>query len=113
LFVAANEQLSRDVPDGWHQVPGSMSLTISGPPERGNANQMGLALKAGHKLYQAVDSAPLRNRLRGMAADEAVPWLQTTLRLEEPPYVRISPSWFPWMPWVDARISLKFAWEAG
>lgn len=113
LFVAANEHLVSEIPEGWHQVPGSMNLAISGPPEWLDGKRMGLMLQAGHRLYPSVDPGPLRRRLRGLPAEEAGPWLARTLQLEESPYLRIWPPWFPWMPWVETRITLRFPWEAG
>jgi hypothetical protein len=113
VFVAANKELLRNMPAGWYQVPGSMNLTIGTSPHWLDDMRMGLKLEAEHKLYPAIEPIPLRRRLRGMTAGEAGTWLEKTLQLDEPAYIRVWPPWFPWLPWADARITFKYPWETG
>ena len=51
--------------------------------------------------------ASIRGRMPRAAQDN----LEVALLLEAPPALRLAPEWLPWMPWLNNRIDVLYAWE--
>lgn len=49
--------------------------------------------------------------VRGRTPRAAQDNLEAALLLEAPPALRLAPEWLPWMPWLNNRIDVLYAWE--
>ncbi|MFQ5944637.1 MAG: baseplate J/gp47 family protein [Anaerolineae bacterium] len=104
LRAATVEALTRDLDpsfqvleEGMALLPGEVSSTEAG---------FELPLTVRGRFSSRVDTASLRDRLRGTSTDAAAAYLERHLDLSGSPTITVSPGWWGRMPFLPWRIEL-------
>lgn len=87
----------RDLPEGLALLPGSVTATVTPLPDRGR-----VSITATGRVAELSQIAVTANQITGMRPEAAQNLLQRELSLSEPPEIRISPDFLPWI-WLPRR----------
>ncbi len=106
LTQLAEGILNASRPDGFAPVADSMAFRLQGAPvqEAGGVIHFGLQIE--QKLAHEVDLAHANALVRGLSPRAAQEVLKSQLKLAEAPEIRMSPSWWPWLPLIPFRITV-------
>jgi hypothetical protein len=63
-------------------------------------------IRAERTIVQQLNPARVAQLIQGIGATRAQTLLARNLPLDEPPEIRLSPSWWPWIPMAPFRISV-------
>jgi hypothetical protein len=63
-------------------------------------------IRAERRIVQQIDTAQVAQMLQGISAGDVESRLEESLPLASDPDVKLSPSWWPWMPIVPFRITV-------
>jgi hypothetical protein len=103
--------LQANAPEGFQQVPGSLSYTFQNEPayESGAGEEPGSVrwtLSVGRSLDADWSNADIIRATQGRSVRDAITLLQNMLKLAAPPRIEIDPSWWGRMPFLPARIQV-------
>lgn len=99
--------LNASLPPGFTAASEAMSVRPVSTP---TVNTDGLAkwtIRAERRIIQQINTAQVAQMLQGIGAREVQSQLEDSLPLASEPDVKLSPSWWPWMPIVPFRISVE------
>lgn len=108
LTRLASLALNASMPAGFHAAAGSDAVTVK-PVANPALNKDGSAkwtMRAERKIVQQIDAALVTQMIQGFGAWNVESKLKDNLPLASVPVIRLSPSWWPWMPIVPFRISV-------
>jgi hypothetical protein len=103
----ASLALNASLPQGF--TAASEALTVE-PVSTPTVNADGLAkwtVRAERRIIQQINTAHVAQMLQGIGARDVESQLEDSLPLASDPDIRLSPSWWPWMPIVPFRISVE------
>jgi hypothetical protein len=63
-------------------------------------------IRAERRIAQQINNSQVTQLLQGIRSTRAKTLLEKNLPLEGSPQVKLSPSWWPWVPIVPFRISV-------
>jgi hypothetical protein len=95
------------VPPGF--VPAADTLTFRpvGTPVLDESGASHFDLQVERLALRKIDPLRVTSLVRGLSPEEAVRVLQGELPLAKEPEVKLSPSWWPWLPLIPFRIEVK------
>jgi hypothetical protein len=107
LRQLAESALNASVPPGF--VPAADTLTFRpvGTPVLDESGASHFDLQVERLALRKIDPLRVTSLVRGLSPEEAVRVLQGELPLAKEPEVKLSPSWWPWLPLIPFRIEVK------
>ncbi|HEX8992793.1 MAG TPA: baseplate J/gp47 family protein [Anaerolineales bacterium] len=103
LTQLAEAALNGSKPQGFSPIPNSMTYRIVGPPTVDPTGAALFQLQLGRKIAADIDLSQASALVRGRPEPMAAALLRADLPLAKPPVVRMTPSWWPWMPLIPFR----------
>lgn len=100
--------LNASLPSGYRAAAGSAALSVE-PVTEPIINDDGSAhwtVRAERHVVQQIYNVQVMQLIQGVDAERAPLLLKQNLQLEDAPEVKLSPSWWPWVPIVPFRISV-------
>jgi Baseplate J-like protein len=108
LTELASLALNASIPSGFRAASGSEGLTLT-PVTRPVLNADGFTrwtVRAERRIVQQISTAQVTQMIQGIRAGRAKSLLEKSLPLDDAPEIKLSPSWWPWMPIAPFRISV-------
>jgi hypothetical protein len=93
------------------EVPGSFVLLGLGEPTTDARGTTSFQARAQRLTAPGLNEDELRLLVRGRSPREAAALLEERLNLASPPEFRLHPRWFPRLPWLTIRLSIRWDWE--
>jgi hypothetical protein len=93
-------------PTGYMPVDSSLSFQVVGTPTLDDAGVIHCQIQISRKITRQVDAEQANALVRGLTPWAAANVLQARLPLATRPEIRLSPSWWPWLPLVPFRITV-------
>jgi hypothetical protein len=106
--AAAELVLAARRPEGSEIVPGTLSWTLSPSLP---AMPDGLPMQLHQQLYTPISANAVTNAARGRNAADAAARISGLAGQSAPPEVRLAPSCWPAVPWLEVRIRVRMPWE--
>jgi len=110
--AAVQLQLPQLVPEPWQLIPGSLSFQTvqQAVLQTDGAAIFGSFLVRADTARQ-VPFDLIRALARGAPSGRVAADLQLEFELAQPPLVRTSPPWLPWLPFLEVQIEVLWPWE--
>ncbi|MGH2621018.1 MAG: baseplate J/gp47 family protein [Anaerolineales bacterium] len=110
--AAIAQRLPQMVPDLWQPIPGSLRVQIA----RQEVQQTDGAAILGSFQVRAesarqVPFDQMRRLARGAPSGRVADDLRLEFELAQAPVIRNSPSWLPWLPFLEMQIEVLWPWE--
>lgn len=105
LQLLGNQILNASMPEGYVAVKGTLSLTPQGNPESDANGAVKWVMRASQNIEPALDHASLANFMLGKNVKAAVNALAVLSKNSES-RIEMFPSWWPWLPFLPARINV-------
>ena len=106
LTELASLALNASMPAGFSAAPGELTLKTVTKPILNDDGFTRWTVRAERRIVQQVSAAQVTQMIQGISSRHAQALLETSLPLEDPPEIKLSPSWWPWVPIVPFRISV-------
>lgn len=108
LGELASLALNASIPAGFRAAETSQELRLE-PVTEPVLNDDGFirwTVRAERRIVQQISPVYVTQMIQGIRASQAKTLLQNSLPLKDAPDVKLSPSWWPWVPIVPFRISV-------
>jgi hypothetical protein len=92
------------LPDGFAPASNAITITTSGTPVTNAEGITRWQVQAQRLLQARLDLAEAAKSIQGRSLETARQQLTKSLRLAAAPTINLTPSWWPWMPFVPFRI---------
>jgi hypothetical protein len=106
LTQLASLALNASLPAGFAPVSEELTLTPVTKPVRNDDGFTRWSVRAERRIVQQVSAAQVTQMIQGAGVRRARALLENNLPLQDAPEIRLSPSWWPWVPIVPFRISV-------
>jgi hypothetical protein len=107
LVRLSEPALKAGLPDGYVSLPGSsIKFDLLENPTTNTNGTTALTLQANQNIGRAVNGLYVSRLVQGLRVQESYKILVEEYGLEIRPVVKISPSWWPWLPIVTLRIAV-------
>ena len=103
LIQLAEAALNGSKPQGFSPIPNSLTYRIAGAPTVDENGVATFELQLGRKIAPDIDLSRASALVRGRPETMAASLLRANLPLAKPPDVKMTPSWWPWMPLIPFR----------
>lgn len=103
----AGLELNAVLPTGYMPVSGTVTNSISAVPVTAPNGVSHWEVKAGQKLTPDLHASQVMHLILGRSSQRASQLLSNAIQLTAPPIIKITPSWWPWLPFIPFRINLK------
>jgi hypothetical protein len=113
LYAAASDltelaalALNASLPSSFSATSEALTVEPVTKPVVSDSGSTRWTVRAERRIVQQINSVQVTQMIEGVRADSAQDLLKQNLPLEGPPEIRLSPSWWPWVPIVPFRISV-------
>jgi hypothetical protein len=106
LTKLASLALNASVPPGFAAVSEALTLMPVTAPILNDDGFTRWTMRAERRILQQVSSAQVMQMIQGIRSRRAQSLLEKSLPLDDAPEIKMSPSWWPWVPIVPFRISV-------
>jgi hypothetical protein len=107
LKALAKGILDANIPDGFHSTPGTVAVELLNEPELGSDKHVSWKMRSTQQLEANLEETRAGRLIRGLAPGSANEKLRAFLPIENAPLIRIFPSWWPRLPVLPFRITVK------
>lgn len=106
IQAMGNAILDATLPAGYASQPDTLEVSgVTEPAQQEDGTTVWEVIFF-RQTFTTRDIPQVLNQLPGKAPQQASQIMEEALSLSEPPDIEISPSWWPWMPWLKTRISI-------
>jgi hypothetical protein len=98
--------LGERAPQGMGLIEDSLVITRSGYEKTDQVGAVRFQVQASGMYAPTIDAAAVKAKLRGVTVPQAETWLAENLALRGAPVVELTPAWWPYLPWLPARVDL-------
>jgi hypothetical protein len=98
--------LNGAIPPGYDARPESLNFALEPAATVNTGDPAGLELRAARSVSRHVDPLEANVMVRGATPERAVATLASRLPLAAPPVIKLTPSWWPWLPLIPFRIEV-------
>jgi len=98
--------LNASLPSGFAAASGALSLEPVTQPILNEDGFTRWTVRAERRIVQQIHYPQITQLIQGISARRAQSLLENNLTLEDAPEIRLSPSWWPWVPIAPFRISV-------
>ena len=106
LTELASLALNASLPPGFREASDELRLSPVTKPLLNDDGFTRWTIRAERRIVQQIHPARVMQMIQGTRARRANLLLEESLPLEDVPEIRLSPSWWPWVPIVPFRISV-------
>jgi hypothetical protein len=106
LRVLATIALDAQMPSGYVPKEGTLRMHVNEISATAASQPIRLQLDLRRTLNRRIDSTRGNRIVRGFSPGRASQLLQEALPLATAPEIRLTPSWWPWMPLIPFRIEM-------
>jgi hypothetical protein len=102
-----NMTLDATLPEGFLPLQDTLTITLISTPKFHDDNTVVWEIHAEREILELENTNEVLHEIRGMNIGQAVSHLDQTLSLKSPPDIRVTPSWWPWIPFLEMRIAVN------
>jgi hypothetical protein len=106
LSALADLSLNAGLPKGYHAVKNSLDIQMIGIPTQDAQGNYNIVVQAQRKIDPDISEASVVSAVLGLTPQEAGSRLRQAYALAGAPEIRLTPTWWPWMPFLSFRIAL-------
>jgi hypothetical protein len=99
-----NMTLDATLPKGVSPLRDTLTITPLSSPVFQNDNLIVWKIHAEREVFTLENTNAALHEIRGMKINRAIIYLDQTLPLKSPPEILVTPSWWPWIPFLDMQI---------
>ena len=103
----ASLALNASLPPGFSAASEALTVKTVTTPILSAEGSAKWTVRAERKIIQQIDTAQVAQMLQGIGTRNVESQLVNNLPLASDPEIRLTPSWWPWMPIVPFRISVE------
>ena len=107
LKALAKDILDANVPDGYHSLPGTVSIQKLGEPVLGQDKRVSWRMRTSQQIQPNLEETKASNLIHGLTPGIAIEKLMNSLPIETTPSIRVFPAWWPRLPILPFRITIK------
>jgi hypothetical protein len=107
LEAMAKAILDANIPAGYHAMPGSVEVKLQNEPILGADNRAAWRIRASQQILADLEEDRASRLIRGLDPGQVNQKLRASLPVENTPLIRIFPSWWPRLPVLPFRISIR------
>jgi hypothetical protein len=100
-------ELKAELPSGFVPVPGTISNTIVTPPSTALDGISQWDVETHQMLKPELNASRIMHIIHGRSPQSASQRLMNSIQLTDQPVITITPSWWPWLPFIPFRITIK------
>jgi hypothetical protein len=104
LNTLAHMALDANLPPGYQPVNENMTIQTLDDFQLDSEGRLVGQIQASRALVSPLPVGILTASVRGIPAKRAADEIMAGFQLEEAPRIRLSPSWWPWLPFFQQRI---------
>jgi hypothetical protein len=101
-----NLTLDATLSEGVSPLPDTVKITSLSTPEFQDDNTAVWEIHAEREIFRLENTQEAIQVIRGMKIDQAINYLDQRLSLKSQPDIHVNPSWWPWMPFLEMRITV-------
>jgi len=101
-----NTTLNATLPTGFTPLQDTLTITPLSTPQFQEDNTIVWEITAQREIYTLENIPATILSIRGKRIPRAIEFLSQNLSLETPPEIQITPSWWPWLPFINMRIEV-------
>jgi hypothetical protein len=98
--------LDAAMPAEYTARAGTLEYHIASPAAADGNGGMRFDLGFERQIGRTIDAGAVNRLIRGQSPSQALGDLQASLPLSEPPELRLTPPWWPWLPLIPFRIDV-------
>ena len=102
----ASLALNASLPSGFSAASEALTVTPVSTPTLNQDGSAKWTVRAERKIIQQINTAQVAQMLQGIGVRNVESQLEENLPLASDPDIRLTPSWWPWMPIVPFRITV-------
>ncbi len=107
LTQLAESTLNASVPAGFAPAADTLTFHLLGTPALDESGASHFDLQVERLALRRIDALQVTLLVRGLPPEEAVRVLRSELPWAKDPQIKLSPSWWPWLPLIPFRIEVK------
>lgn len=105
------QSLRSDLTNGYSFAPDSPTILDIREKDTQSPTGVEVEVEVAVRTYQDFDEQIMIEELRGTSRTEAINLIQRMNTGGREPLIRITPSWYPWLPLLSHRIDIQLVWE--
>jgi len=105
----AEATLNSEMPTEYMPKEETLTLDLISESVPDGEGSRDLRLESGRTIMRGIDVNVASLLVRGKTPKQAVAELQSALPLSAPPEIRLTPSWWPWLPLIPFRLDVVVA----
>jgi hypothetical protein len=98
--------LNGTIPPGYDAIPESLKFAVNPAATDNTEGSPRLEIQAARRVSRHIDLLQANVMVRGKAPARAIAALESRLPLAAPPVIKLTPSWWPWLPLIPFRIEV-------
>jgi hypothetical protein len=98
--------LNGSIPPGYDPRPESLEFVVNPAETRNTERPARIELQAARTVIRHIDLQQANVMVRGETPARAAATLEARLPLAAPPVIKLTPSWWPWLPLIPFRIDV-------
>jgi hypothetical protein len=106
LSALAALALSASLEDGFTAAPGQPKFSPLGAPVTDETGRTSFQLQVERRIYRTLETPRVLSLTQGRRVESASAWLVKSFPFSSPPQIRMTPSWWPWLPLAPFRIDV-------
>jgi hypothetical protein len=106
----AETHIAESLPSSRFVIPESVVINPTESSPRGDATLVELQIQA--QVARRIDFTSVRQNARAIPIGQAGSRLKQSFSLAEPAQITVNPRWAPWLPLLEMRIAVHWAWES-
>jgi hypothetical protein len=106
LTELASLALNASLPSGFVATSDNLTVKPATKPSANADGSMHWTVRAERRIVQQINSSRVTQLIQGIRSPRVKMLLEKNLPLEGSPQIKLSPSWWPWVPIVPFRISV-------
>ena len=107
LKALANGVLDANLPQGFVSIPDSLTIQQMSDPVIGEDGFAHWQIRSRRQIQADIPKSKVVGAVLGASPSQAYQRLVDTLSLDESPYLRLRPSWWPRMPYLPFRVTVQ------
>lgn len=105
----AELSMDGDLPHDFEARPASLNLSVEPVETDAPGQPARVEVRATRSIGRRIDAQQVNILVRGKTPERAIAALASQLPLGAPPAIRLTPSWWPWLPLIPFRIDVVIA----
>ena len=106
LQAMGNAILDVTLPQGYSSQPDTLTVSGVSDPVQSEEGSISWEVVIFRQIFTSQDLPAVQSQIVGKSAPQAAQIMVEQLELPAPPEIKVTPEWWPWLPWLQTRITI-------